>query len=62
MVRLNLSLNNVKTCKETTFVKETYLPQGLLFEKVKEPKKIRAGNTCKILENYAKLKLVMNFK
>ena len=37
MVRLNLSLGDVRNCKETTtFVKERK-PQGILFENPKSP-------------------------
>ena len=57
MVRLGLSLHDVRICKETTFVKGilnfTY-KKGLSFEKLKEPDKFRASKSYRNVRKVSK--------
>ena len=67
MVRLNLSLDDVKNFQETTpFVKKGVLNfadiQRLSFEKSKKSDKFRVSKTIKRLEKHPNLKVVINFK
>ena len=56
MMKLNLSLNDVKNCKDKLrLFKENILnlayKQGLLFEKYKEPNKFRESKTLKSIKD-----------
>ena len=55
IVRLNLSSDGVRNCKEKTLVKTWILNlayiQGLFFVKSKEPEKFRASKTRKSIQN-----------
>ena len=67
MVRLNLSLDDVEKCEETTtFIKIGVINlayiQGLSFEKPKQPDKFTASKTRRSVRKSPKLEVVINFK
>ena len=55
MMRLNLSSDEARNCKETTFFKKAILNlafiQGLSSKKSKEPGKFRPSKTLKSIQN-----------
>ena len=57
MMRLNLSSDDVKSCKETT----AFVKQGILFKKSKEPDQFRASKTRKSIRKVSKTRSVNEF-